>query len=87
MILLIIIVTSRIIWIVTHITPDVQEKIKKLLDIWEKGQTFPTLMIESFKDKLSAPPPPPSTSSSDNIPHAGSCSQPRGNTQVLTRIL
>lgn len=34
-----------------------KEKIKKLLDIWEKGQTFPTLMIESFKEKLSAPPP------------------------------
>ncbi|KAI0187013.1 hypothetical protein F4808DRAFT_469026 [Astrocystis sublimbata] len=27
---------------------------KKLVDIWEKGQTFHTAMIESFKQKLSA---------------------------------
>nr|CEG03651.1 unnamed protein product [Fusarium acuminatum CS5907] len=33
-----------------------KEKIKKLLDIWEKGQTFPTPMLESFREKLSAPP-------------------------------
>lgn len=33
-----------------------KEKIKKLVDIWEKGQTFPMSMIESFKQKLSAPP-------------------------------
>ncbi|KAI0479074.1 hypothetical protein GGR56DRAFT_633355 [Xylariaceae sp. FL0804] len=31
-----------------------KEKIKKLVDIWEKGQTFPVSMIESFKQKLSA---------------------------------
>ncbi|PWI73701.1 ENTH/VHS family protein [Purpureocillium lilacinum] len=38
--------------------PDEQkEKIKKLLDIWEKGQTFPQPMLESFKQKLSASPP------------------------------
>jgi protein NRD1 len=35
-----------------------KEKIKKLIDIWEKGQTFPISMIESFKQKLSAPPAP-----------------------------
>ncbi|KAI1506578.1 hypothetical protein F5X99DRAFT_364790 [Biscogniauxia marginata] len=29
-----------------------KEKIKKLVDIWEKGQTFPASMIESFKQKL-----------------------------------
>ncbi|GAP87948.1 putative NRD1 protein [Rosellinia necatrix] len=33
-----------------------KEKIKKLVDIWEKGQTFPVAMIESFKQKLNAPP-------------------------------
>ncbi|GAW15674.1 hypothetical protein ANO14919_050930 [Xylariales sp. No.14919] len=33
-----------------------KEKIKKLVDIWEKGQTFPVSMIESFKQKLNAPP-------------------------------
>ncbi|KAI1127320.1 hypothetical protein F5Y10DRAFT_195888 [Nemania abortiva] len=32
-----------------------KEKIKKLVDIWEKGQTFPISMIESFKQKLNAP--------------------------------
>ncbi|RFU76258.1 hypothetical protein TARUN_5961 [Trichoderma arundinaceum] len=37
---------------------DQKEKIKKLLDIWEKGQTFPTSMIESFKEKVNAPSPP-----------------------------
>ncbi|KND94115.1 Rpb7-binding protein seb1 [Tolypocladium ophioglossoides CBS 100239] len=39
--------------------PDEQkEKIKKLLDIWDKGQTFPAPMLESFKEKLNAPLPP-----------------------------
>ncbi|KAM0335191.1 hypothetical protein ACHAQA_000232 [Verticillium albo-atrum] len=33
-----------------------KEKISKLLDIWEKGQTFPQSMIDSFRTKLSAPP-------------------------------
>ncbi|KAI5863413.1 hypothetical protein GGS23DRAFT_566802 [Durotheca rogersii] len=31
-----------------------KEKIRKLVDIWEKGQTFPLAMIESFKQKLPA---------------------------------
>ncbi|KAG6256075.1 hypothetical protein E4U23_002869 [Claviceps purpurea] len=38
-----------------------KEKIKKLLDIWEKGQTFPMQMIQQFKDKLAAPSPKTST--------------------------
>ncbi|KAI0378437.1 hypothetical protein F5Y04DRAFT_262053 [Hypomontagnella monticulosa] len=33
-----------------------KEKIKKLIDIWEKGQTFPQSMIESFKEKLNTLP-------------------------------
>ncbi|KAI1388833.1 uncharacterized protein F4822DRAFT_404082 [Hypoxylon trugodes] len=33
-----------------------KEKIKKLIDIWEKGQTFPQAMIESFKQKLNSAP-------------------------------
>ncbi|RDW83193.1 hypothetical protein BP5796_04684 [Coleophoma crateriformis] len=33
---------------------DQKEKIKKLVDIWEKGQTFPLQMLLSFKEKLSA---------------------------------
>lgn len=48
-------VSARLVWIVTHISLGVQEKIKKLLDIWEKGQTFPMPMIESFKEKINAP--------------------------------
>ncbi|KAI0181437.1 hypothetical protein GGR52DRAFT_37631 [Hypoxylon sp. FL1284] len=35
---------------------DQKEKIKKLIDIWEKGQTFPQPMIESFKQKLNSLP-------------------------------
>ncbi|TPX11027.1 uncharacterized protein E0L32_008064 [Thyridium curvatum] len=34
---------------------DQKEKIKKLVDIWEKGQTFPTAMLETFKQKLNTP--------------------------------
>ncbi|CAJ2511527.1 Uu.00g071520.m01.CDS01 [Anthostomella pinea] len=33
-----------------------KEKIKKLVDIWEKGQTFPAPMIESFKQKMNTAP-------------------------------
>ncbi|PSR79267.1 hypothetical protein BD289DRAFT_104159 [Coniella lustricola] len=50
---------------------DQKEKIKKLVDIWEKGQTFPAAMIEGFKQKLNkstTPPgsPPPNVLSSYN---------------------
>ncbi|KAK7403918.1 hypothetical protein QQX98_010325 [Neonectria punicea] len=45
-----------------------KEKIKKLLDIWEKGQTFPTSMLESFKEKLSAPPPPTASTTPPGSP-------------------
>ncbi|KAM3460331.1 hypothetical protein NHJ6243_006045 [Beauveria neobassiana] len=34
---------------------DQKEKIKKLLDIWEKGQTFPPSMLASFRQGLSSP--------------------------------
>ncbi|EOO00060.1 putative nrd1 protein [Phaeoacremonium minimum UCRPA7] len=44
--------------IISSAPEDQKEKIKKLVDIWEKGQTFPPKMLESFKEKLSAPPPP-----------------------------
>ncbi|KIH91554.1 protein NRD1 [Sporothrix brasiliensis 5110] len=33
---------------------DQKDKIKKLVDIWEKGQTFSPQLIESFKEKLNA---------------------------------
>ncbi len=45
-----------------------QDKIRKLVDIWEKGQTFPTEMLESFKKKLLAPPPPPACRFTDRRP-------------------
>ncbi|MCJ1387263.1 hypothetical protein MMC18_000103 [Xylographa bjoerkii] len=36
--------------------PDEQKvKIRKLIDIWERGNTFPAAMLSNFKDKLSAP--------------------------------
>ncbi|KAH8691119.1 hypothetical protein BGW36DRAFT_363464 [Talaromyces proteolyticus] len=35
---------------------DQKEKIKKLVDIWERGQTFPASMLASFKAKLNASP-------------------------------
>ncbi|KAI6780901.1 uncharacterized protein J7T54_007381 [Emericellopsis cladophorae] len=34
-----------------------KEKIKKLLDIWEKGQTFPPSMVASFREQIAAPAP------------------------------
>ncbi|EMR65582.1 putative nrd1 protein [Eutypa lata UCREL1] len=42
--------------IIQNAPTEQKEKIKKLVDIWEKGQTFPISLIESFKQKLSAPP-------------------------------
>ncbi|ESZ95019.1 hypothetical protein SBOR_4552 [Sclerotinia borealis F-4128] len=33
---------------------DQKDKIKKLVDIWEKGQTFPLQMLNGFKEKLNA---------------------------------
>jgi protein NRD1 len=36
--------------------PDNQkEKILKLVEIWERGQTFPTEMLASFKQQLNKP--------------------------------
>ncbi|KAL2265646.1 hypothetical protein VTJ83DRAFT_6746 [Remersonia thermophila] len=40
---------------------DQKEKLKKLIDIWEKGQTFPPSMVSTFKEKLNAPRPNDST--------------------------
>ncbi|KAL2830356.1 hypothetical protein BJY01DRAFT_119488 [Aspergillus pseudoustus] len=41
---------------ITNNAPDDQkEKIKKLVDIWERGYTFPAPMLASFKQKLNAP--------------------------------
>jgi protein NRD1 len=32
-----------------------KEKVSKLLDIWERGQTFPLDMLAAFKQQLSNP--------------------------------
>lgn len=32
-----------------------QVRIKKLVDIWERGSTFPATMLAQFKEKLNAP--------------------------------
>ncbi|ODA82512.1 hypothetical protein RJ55_01019 [Drechmeria coniospora] len=57
---------------IIHSTPDDQkEKIKKLIDIWEKGQTFPTQMLESFKEKLVAQPPQKTSTTPPGSPPPG----------------
>ncbi|KAL1968743.1 hypothetical protein VTN77DRAFT_1569 [Rasamsonia byssochlamydoides] len=42
--------------IINNAPEDQKEKIKKLVDIWERGCTFPAPMLASFKEKLNAPP-------------------------------
>ncbi|KAL3459860.1 hypothetical protein BJX64DRAFT_264252 [Aspergillus heterothallicus] len=41
--------------IINNAPDDQKEKIKKLVDIWERGYTFPAPMLASFKQKLNAP--------------------------------
>ncbi|KAL2019443.1 hypothetical protein VTK56DRAFT_9648 [Thermocarpiscus australiensis] len=43
--------------IISTAPEDQKEKIRKLVDIWEKGQTFPASMVNSFKEKLNAQRP------------------------------
>ncbi|KAJ5317318.1 hypothetical protein PENANT_c034G01811 [Penicillium antarcticum] len=40
--------------IINNAPQDQKEKIKKLVDIWERGNTFPAPMLSSFKEKLNA---------------------------------
>ncbi|KAK3397215.1 hypothetical protein B0T20DRAFT_480785 [Sordaria brevicollis] len=40
--------------IISSAPDDQKEKIKKLVDIWDKGQTFPPNMVNTFKEKLNA---------------------------------
>ncbi|EGS23191.1 uncharacterized protein CTHT_0008540 [Thermochaetoides thermophila DSM 1495] len=47
--------------IISSAPDDQKEKIRKLVDIWEKGQTFPSDMVNSFKEKLNARPTNEST--------------------------
>ncbi|KAB8199313.1 hypothetical protein BDV34DRAFT_207084 [Aspergillus parasiticus] len=41
--------------IINNAPEDQKEKIRKLVDIWERGYTFPAPMLASFKEKLNAP--------------------------------
>ncbi|KAB8072844.1 hypothetical protein BDV29DRAFT_146575 [Aspergillus leporis] len=41
--------------IIINAPEDQKEKIRKLVDIWERGYTFPAPMLASFKEKLNAP--------------------------------
>ncbi|KAL2863471.1 Nrd1 complex RNA-binding subunit [Aspergillus lucknowensis] len=41
--------------IINNAPEDQKEKIRKLVDIWERGYTFPAPMLASFKQKLNAP--------------------------------
>ncbi|KAJ6164351.1 hypothetical protein N7470_003023 [Penicillium chermesinum] len=42
--------------IINNAPQDQKEKIKKLIDIWERGYTFPAPLLASFREKLNAPP-------------------------------
>ncbi|KAL8871292.1 MAG: hypothetical protein Q9174_002848, partial [Haloplaca sp. 1 TL-2023] len=41
--------------IVNYAPEDQKARIKKLVDIWERGNTFPNEMLSSFKERLDAP--------------------------------
>ncbi|KMU73939.1 hypothetical protein CISG_03917 [Coccidioides immitis RMSCC 3703] len=41
--------------IINNAPEDQKDKIRKLVDIWERGATFPAAMLSSFKEKLNAP--------------------------------
>ncbi|KAJ5095194.1 hypothetical protein N7532_007485 [Penicillium argentinense] len=41
--------------IINNAPHDQKEKIKKLIDIWERGYTFPAPMLASFRDKINTP--------------------------------
>ncbi|KAH7040535.1 uncharacterized protein B0I36DRAFT_12036 [Microdochium trichocladiopsis] len=48
-----------------------KEKIRKLVDIWDKGQTFPAPMVESFKQKLQASVQPQESTTPPGSPPPG----------------
>ncbi|EON61674.1 hypothetical protein W97_00890 [Coniosporium apollinis CBS 100218] len=41
--------------LIQHAPENQKEKVKKLLDIWERGHTFPATMLADFKQRLEAP--------------------------------
>ncbi|KAM7200536.1 hypothetical protein V8F20_005267 [Naviculisporaceae sp. PSN 640] len=72
--------------IVAQAPEDQKEKIRKLIEIWEKGQTFPTPMVNSFKEKLNAWRPvesttPPGSPPPNLLASFGASSKPPPATQ------
>ncbi|KAJ5032906.1 uncharacterized protein L3040_009497 [Drepanopeziza brunnea f. sp. 'multigermtubi'] len=76
---------------------DQKDKIRKLLDIWEKGMTFPVQMLDSFKEKLNAqntsttPPgsPPPDlqkTFFDQPAPNSTSAAPARNTSSILEAL-
>jgi len=57
--------------IVQNAPAEQKEKIRKLVDIWDKGQTFPAQMVESFKQKLQASMQPPESTTPTGSPPPG----------------
>lgn len=86
--------------ILTNCPEEQKARLLKLIDIWERGSTFPSNMLNSFKQKLTAPasydprsttptgtPPKgfiPLNESSGNIPAAGA---PRADTTQILKAL
>ncbi|KAJ5117802.1 hypothetical protein N7448_011434 [Penicillium atrosanguineum] len=60
-----------------------KEKIQKLIDIWERSQTFPASTLSSFREKLTAPPPVEPTTSKGSLAadlnHLGGQAAPANN--------
>ncbi|KAL3445501.1 hypothetical protein BJX65DRAFT_146604 [Aspergillus insuetus] len=88
--------------IINNAPDDQKEKIKKLVDIWERGFTFPAPMLASFKQKLSAPANVESTTpegspASNYVPLGGggqaangasaTAAQPAPNTSSILKAL
>lgn len=80
--------------IVSSAPQDQKDKIRKLVDIWEKGQTFPADMIEGFKAKLNSnhsttPPGSPPTNtvgSLNNRPNPAPPAVPANIMETLANI-
>lgn len=57
--------------IINNSPQDQKEKIKKLIDIWERGYTFPAPMLTSFREKLNAPQQPVESTTPEGSPAPG----------------
>ncbi|KAJ6256599.1 hypothetical protein Dda_8464 [Drechslerella dactyloides] len=74
--------------IMLHAPEDTKEKIKKLLDIWQRGSTFPADLIASIRSKhFSSPQQSPATDNAYGIPSlqfpgAAAAAQPTAQADV-----